>query len=155
MQIFESFDAIIDLPYSAFEKKLTKLEEAFSGFSIDDIHEDSLDEYFGKIKGEFNARTMDSAKNRLAVLGYIAHFDTLVEKYFPDYIALFQKVFEREDFEIIAPVAYTFIEHLDEILRDYTHRLSDPDNYPSYTSYIQEVIRESMIGLFFWLQERE
>ena len=61
----------------------------------------------------------------------------------------------REDFETLAPVAYTFIEHLDEILRDYTHRLSDPDNYPSYTSYIQEVIRESMIGLFFWLQERE
>jgi len=30
MQIFESFDAIIDLPYSAFEKKLTKLEEAFA-----------------------------------------------------------------------------------------------------------------------------
>lgn len=155
MQIFESFDAIIDLPYSAFEKKLTKLEEAFAWFSIDDIHEDSLDEYFGKIKGEFNARIQDSAKNRLAVLGYIAHFDVLVEKYFPDYVSIFQTVFEREDFESLAPVAYTFIEHLDEILRDYTHRLSDPDNYPSYTSYIQEVIRESMIGLFFWLQERE
>jgi len=89
------------------------------------------------------------------VLGYIAHFDVLVEKYFPDYVSIFQTVFEREDFESLAPVAYTFIEHLDEILRDYTHRLSDPDNYPSYTSYIQEVIRESMIGLFFWLQERE
>lgn len=79
----------------------------------------------------------------------------LIEKYFPDYVSLFQGVFEREDFENIAPVAYDFLEHLDEILRDYTHRLSDPDNYPSYTSYIQEVIRDGMIGLFFWLQDRE
>jgi hypothetical protein len=79
----------------------------------------------------------------------------LVEKYFPDYVQLFQNIFERKDFENIAPVAYSFLEHLDEILREYTHRLSDPDNYPSYTSYIQELIRDSMIGLFFWLQERE
>ncbi len=79
----------------------------------------------------------------------------LVEKYFPDYVTIFQDVFERKDFETLAPIAYDFLEHLDEILRDYTHRLSDPDNYPSYTSYIQEVIRDSMIGLFFWLQDRE
>jgi hypothetical protein len=70
-------------------------------------------------------------------------------------VKVFQDVFDREDFENIAPVAYTFLEHLDEILRDYTHRLSDPDNYPSYTNYIQEVIRDSMISLFFWLQDRE
>ena len=40
-------------------------------------------------------------------------------------------------------------------MREYTHRLSDPDNYPSYTAYIQELIQNSMIDLFFWLQERE
>lgn len=89
------------------------------------------------------------------MLGYIAHFDVLVEKYFPDYVQIFQNVFDRKDFENIAPVAYSFLEHLDEILREYTHRLSDPDNYPSYTSYIQELIRDSMIALFFWLQDRE
>lgn len=44
---------------------------------------------------------------------------------------------------------------MDEILREYTHRLSDPDNYPSYTGYIQELIQNSMIDLFFWLQDRE
>ena len=44
---------------------------------------------------------------------------------------------------------------MDEILREYTHRLSEPDQYPSYTGYIQELIQNSMIDLFFWLQERE
>ncbi len=155
MRIFESFDSIIDLPYPAFEKKLDKLEETFSNISVDEVNEDMLDEYFLKTKEEYGTQTLDAAKNRLGLLGYIAHFDVLVEKYFPDYVSLFQGVFEREDFENMAPVAYTFLEHLDEILRDYTHRLSDPDNYPSYTSYIQEVIRDSMIVLFFWLQEQE
>lgn len=155
MRIFESFDSIIDLPYPAFEKKLEKLEETFANISVDELNEDMLDEYFLRIKEEYSSQTLDSAKTRLGLLGYIAHFDVLIEKYFPDYVGLFQNVFEREDFENIAPVAYTFLAHLDEILRDYTHRLSDPDNYPSYTSYIQEVIRDSMIGLFFWLQERE
>ncbi len=155
MRIFESFDSIIDLPYPAFEKKLDKLEETLGKFSVDELNEDMLDEYFLKIKEEYSTQKLDGAKTRLGLLGYVAHFDVLVEKYFPDYVALFQDVFDREDFENMAPVAYTFLEHLDEILRDYTHRLSDPDNYPSYTSYIQEVIRDSMIGLFFWLQERE
>jgi|GEM_PF-977625 len=155
MRIFESFDSIIDLPYPAFEKKLNKLEETLGKFSVDELNEDMLDEYFLRVKEEYGTQTLDGAKTRLALLGYMAHFDVLVEKYFPDYVSLFQNVFERENFEDIAPVAYTFIEHLDEILREYTHRLSDPDNYPSYTNYIQEVIRESMIGLFFWLQDRE
>jgi hypothetical protein len=44
---------------------------------------------------------------------------------------------------------------MDEILREYTHRLSEPDRYPSYTGYIQELIQNSMIDLYFWLQERE
>lgn len=52
-------------------------------------------------------------------------------------------------------VNYEFLEHMDEILREYTHRLSDPDNYPTYTGYIQELVQNSMIDLFFWLQERE
>lgn len=155
MRIFESFDSIIDLPYPAFEKKLEKLEETFRNISVDELNEDMLDEYFLRIKEEYGVQTLDSAKTRLGLLGYMAHFDVLVEKYFPDYVGIFQGIFEREDFENITPVAYTFLEHLDEILRDYTHRLSDPDKYPSYTNYIQEVIRESMIGLFFWLQERE
>jgi hypothetical protein len=155
MRIFESFDSIIDLPYSAFEKKLDKLEETLGKVSVDEIDEDMLDEYFLRIKEEYTTQKLDGAKTRLGLLGYVAHFDVLVEKYFPDYVSLFQNVFEREDFESMAPVAYTFLEHLDEIFRDYTHRLSDPDNYPSYTNYIQEVIRESMIGLFFWLQECE
>ena len=44
---------------------------------------------------------------------------------------------------------------MDEILREYTHRLNEPDQYPSYTGYIQELIQNSMIDLFFWLQDRE
>ncbi len=155
MILFESLDSIIDLPYPAFQKKLEKLEETFATISVDEINEDTLDEYFWRIKEEYKNSALDTAKNRLSLLGYIGHFDVLVEKYFPDYVSLFQGVFERKDFENIAPIAYDFLEHLDEILRDYTHRLSDPDNYPSYTSYIQEVIRDSMIGLFFWLQDRE
>lgn len=155
MRIFESFDSIVDLPYPAFEKKLEKLEETFRNISVDELDEDTLDEYFLRLKEAYSNQNNDGAKTRLALLGYMAHFDVLVEKYFPDYVSIFQGIFEREDFENITPVAYTFLEHLDEILREYTHRLSDPDNYPSYTSYIQEVIRDSMIGLFFWLQDRE
>lgn len=62
---------------------------------------------------------------------------------------------DRDDSDDIARANYSFLEHMDEILRDYTHRLSDPDNYPSYTGYIQELIQNSMIDLFFWLQDRE
>jgi hypothetical protein len=155
MRLFESFESIIDLPYPAFEKKLDKLEETLGKFSVDELDEDMLDEYFLKIKEEYGTQALDGAKTRLGILGYISHFDMLVGKYFPDYVQIFQDIFDREDFENIAPVAYTYLEHLDEILRDYTHRLSDPDNYPSYTNYIQEVIRDSMTGIYFWLQERE
>jgi hypothetical protein len=62
---------------------------------------------------------------------------------------------DRDDQENIDTINYNFLEHIDEILREYTHRLSEPDQYPSYTSYIQELIQNSMIDLFFWLQERE
>lgn len=54
MRIFESFDGIIDLPYPAFEKKLEKLEEGFSQISFEEINEDALDEYFLRIKEEYN-----------------------------------------------------------------------------------------------------
>lgn len=155
MIIFESLDDIIDLPYQAFEKKLEKLESTFSGLSIEEINEDTLDEYFIRMKREYSESIGDAAKNRLAILGYIGHFDVLIEKYFPDYVSTFQEIFDREDLKVLAPIAYTYLEHLDEILRDYTHRLSDPDKYPSYTNYIQEIIRDTMIALFFWLQDRE
>jgi len=97
----------------------------------------------------------DGAKTRLSILGYLSHFDTLVEKFFPDYVTLFQESLDRTDYADIAGVNYVFLEHMDEILREYTHRLSEPDRYPTYTGYIQELIQNSMIDLFFWLQERE
>lgn len=95
------------------------------------------------------------AKTRLSVLGYLSHFDTLIEKFFPDYVALFQESLDRPDYADVAGVNYVFLEHMDEILREYTHRLSEPDRYPSYTGYIQELIQNSMIDLYFWLQDRE
>lgn len=79
----------------------------------------------------------------------------MVEKFFPDYVTLFQTSLDREDVENLGGVLRNFLEHMDEILREYTHRLSEPDQYPSYTGYIQELIQNSMIDLFFWLQERE
>ncbi len=79
----------------------------------------------------------------------------MIEKYFPDYVAIFQENVDREEHADIAQANYIYLAHLDEILREYTHRLSEPDKYPSYTNYIQELIQSSMIELFFWLQDRE
>lgn len=89
------------------------------------------------------------------MIGYLCHFDTLIEKYFPEYVALFQASFERKDSTHLMKSIHGFLAHMDEILREYTHRLSDPDNYPSYTGHIQELIQNALIDLYFWLQERE
>ncbi|MBP7806597.1 hypothetical protein KA057_02860 [Candidatus Gracilibacteria bacterium] len=153
--LFSSLDALLDLPFPAFEKKLTKFEEDFRNISISDVSEEELDSYFSRIKEEYDTARGDGAKTRLSTLGYLSHFDTLVEKFFPDYVALFQQTLDRDDAIEMAPINYGFLEHMDEILREYTHRLSDPDNYPSYTDVIQELVQNSMIDLFFWLQDRE
>ncbi len=153
--IFASLDTLLELPYSAFEKKLAKFEEEFKDISVMDISEEELESYFLKVKDGYEKSTSDRAKTHLSILGYLSHFDTLVEKFFPDYVSIFQISLDRDDHIDIARVNYTFLEHLDEILREYTHRLSEPDQYPSYTGYIQELIQNSMIDLFFWLQDRE
>lgn len=153
--LFSTLDTLLDLPFAAFEKKLTKFEEDFKNISISDVSEEELESYFTRIRDEYENATGDAAKTRLSTLGYLSHFDTLVEKFFPDYITLFQGTLDRPDADEMAAINYGFLEHMDEILREYTHRLSDPDNYPSYTGYIQELIQNSMIDLFFWLQERE
>lgn len=153
--LFSSLDLLLDLPFSAFEKKLTKFEEDFKNISISDVSEEELESYFTRIKSEYETSTGDAAKTRLATLWYLSHFDTLVEKFFPDYVTLFQTNLDRDDVGELMQVNYEFLEHMDEILREYTHRLSDPDNYPTYTGYIQELVQNSMIDLFFWLQERE
>ena len=70
-------------------------------------------------------------------------------------MTLFQESLSRKDARDLEHVLRNFLEHMDEILREYTHRLSEPDQYPSYTGFIQELIQNSMIDLFFWLQERE
>jgi hypothetical protein len=153
--LFSALDTLLELPFPAFEKKLIKFEEEFRNLSISDISEEEIEGYFLRVRNEYEKATGDRAKTHLAILGYLSHFDTLVEKYFPDYVALFQTSLDRDDQDIIAPINYGFLEHMDEILREYTHRLSEPDQYPSYTGYIQELIQNSMIDLFFWLQERE
>ena len=134
---------------------MTKLEEEFKGISVTDIVEEELEAYFIRLREEYTKSTHDGAKVRLAIIGYLSHFDALIEKYFPEYVTLFQSSLERKDYEEIAPVLYGFLEHMDEILREYTHRLGEPYQYPSYTGYVQEFVKNSMIDLFFWLQDRE
>ena len=153
--LFSALDTLLELPFPAFEKRLIKFEEEFKNISVSDVSEEELEAYFLRIKSDYDKATGDRAKIHLSIIGYLSHFDTLVEKYFPDYVWLFQSSLERDDQDDIASVNYDFLEHMNEILRDYTHRLSDPDNYPSYTAYIQELIQNSMIDLYFWLQERE
>lgn len=153
--LFSSLDTLLDLPFPAFEKRLTKLEEEFKNIAITDIAEEELESYFLRIKDEYETATGDAAKTRLSILGYLSHFDTLVEKYFPEYVVIFQESLNRADCDAVAGVNFVFLQHMDEILREYTHRLSEPDRYPSYTGYIQELIQNSMVDLYFWLQERE
>ena len=153
--LFQALDTLLDLPFPAFEKRLVKLEEEFRNMSITDISEEELDSYFTRIRSQYDQFTDDPAKTRLAILGYLSHFDTLVEKFFPDYVLLFQSSLDRVDHLNIENGLYIFLEHMDEIFRDYTHRLSEPDQYPSYTGFIQELVQNSMIDLFFWLQDRE
>lgn len=153
--LFSSLDTLLELPFPAFEKRLTKLEEEFKNIAITDIAEEELESYFLRIKDEYETATGDAAKTRLSILGYLSHFDTLIEKYFPEYVAIFRESLNRVDRDDVAGVNFVFLQHMDEILREYTHRLSEPERYPSYTEYIQELIQNSMIDLYFWLQERE
>jgi len=153
--IFSALDLLLDLPYAAFEKKLTKLEEDFRTLSIHDISEEELESYYERMNHEFQLAIGEKSRIYLAIISYISHFDTLIEKYFPDFVTLFEWNIDRPDNDIIAHENYIFLEHLEEILRDYTSRLSDPDQYPTYTNYIQELIQTSMIDLLFWLQDRE
>jgi hypothetical protein len=153
--LFSSIDSIIDLPYAAFQKKLAQYEEEFKNIDVRDISDDELESFYTRIRTEYEIASDDKAKNRLAILGYIAHFDVLVEKFFPDYVALFQGTLQRPDSAELAEINQEYLEHLEEILRDYSHRMSEPDQHASYTGYIQELIQQNMIDLFFWLQERE
>jgi hypothetical protein len=149
--LFTALDSIIDFPHPAFQKKLAHYEGEFANINIDEISDDELDTYFEKIHHEYKQSQGDKRLNRLALIGYISHFDVLIEKYFPDYVTIFREELTREPSEDVM----MFLEHLEEILRDYTHRLSEPDQHPSYTNHIQELIQNAMIDLFFWLQEEE
>lgn len=100
--LFESLDSLLELPFSAFEKRLSKLEEEFRKISISDIAEEELESYFTRTRAEYEVSLGDSAKVRLSILGYLSHFDTLVEKFFPDYVSLFQLSLERVDWEDVA-----------------------------------------------------
>ncbi len=93
--LFSSLDTLLDLPFSAFEKRLSKLEEEFKNIAITDIAEEELEAYFLRLRDEYHTASGDSARTRLSVIGYLSHFDTLVEKYFPDYVALFQESLDR------------------------------------------------------------
>lgn len=66
--LFSSLDLLLDLPFSAFEKKLTKFEEDFKNISISDVSEEELESYFTRIKSEYETSTGDAAKTRLATL---------------------------------------------------------------------------------------
>ena len=48
--LFSSLDSLLDLPFIAFEKKLTKFEEDFRDISISDVSEEELDSYFTRIR---------------------------------------------------------------------------------------------------------
>ena len=100
--LFSALDTLLDLPFPAFEKKLTKFEEEFRNISISDVSEEELESYFTRIQKEYTKSTGDGAKTRLATLGYLSHFDTLVEKFFPDYVILFQETLNREDAKELA-----------------------------------------------------
>jgi hypothetical protein len=104
--LFSSLDTILDLPFSAFEKRLTKFEEDFRRISISDVSEEELDAYFSRIKEEYDTARGDGAKTRLSTLGYLSHFDTLVEKFFPDYVTLFQQTLDRDDGTDMANINY-------------------------------------------------
>jgi hypothetical protein len=106
--LFSTLDALLELPISAFEKKLTKFEEDFRNISLSDISEEELESYFLRIKDEYSESQRDAAKTRLATLGYLSHFDTLVEKFFPDYVILFQTTLDRPDAHDLATVNYGF-----------------------------------------------
>lgn len=87
---------------SCLREKLTKFEEEFRNISISDVSEEELESYFTRIQKEYTKSTGEGAKTRLATLGYLSHFDTLVEKFFPDYVTLFQETLDREDAKELA-----------------------------------------------------
>lgn len=104
--LFDAMDSLLDLPFPAFEKKLTQLEEEFRNIDIAELSEEELENYFTRVRSEYENHSDDSAKTRLAILGYLSHFDILIEKFFPDYVALFQASLDREDQSNIARVNY-------------------------------------------------
>ena len=49
----------------------------------------------------------------------------------------------------------TLLEHIEEVFRDYCHRLSVPEEHPEFTRHVHTDMQEVMISLVAWLQERE
>ncbi len=66
--LFSALDTLLDLPFPAFLKKLTKFEEDFRDISISDVSEEELESYFTRIQKEYQKSTGDAAKTRLATL---------------------------------------------------------------------------------------
>lgn len=66
--LFSSLDTILDLPFPAFEKRLSKFEEDFRNISITDVSEEELESYFNRIRDEYRESTGDRAKTRLETL---------------------------------------------------------------------------------------
>lgn len=66
--LFSSLDTLLDLPFPAFEKRLTKLEEEFKNIAITDVAEEELESYFLRIRDEYESATGDGAKTRLSII---------------------------------------------------------------------------------------
>ena len=66
--LFSSLDTLLDLPFPAFEKRLSKLEEEFKNIAITDIAEEELESYFLRLREEYETASGDSAKTRLSVI---------------------------------------------------------------------------------------
>lgn len=68
MLLFDALDSILDLPFSAFQKKLAKLEQEFQHISFDEVGDEELDQYFLKIQSQIYKTTGDAARVRIRVL---------------------------------------------------------------------------------------
>ncbi len=66
--IFAALDDLLELPYGAFEKKLTKFEEEWKNLSLEDISDEELESFFDKIRSNYANATGDRARSHLAVL---------------------------------------------------------------------------------------
>lgn len=92
--------------------------------------------------------------NALKVLTYIANVETLVEDHFMQYVEVYTEMLLRDSRLLDEPVFQLLVE-VDTVFESYTKKVEEKAKNPEYIPHIYNHMKQVMISLVLWLQDRE